>query len=140
MRLSRRAFAGLAGLAPLAAKASSLVSVLSLPQPIGPGFALVHGLGPSGAAPWTPASLPGLVAWYDGQNAASITLNGSTVSQWNDQSGHGYNVVQGTAANQPTYNATGLNGYPALVFNGSTNALGVAMAAGVFPNAIGYYG
>src|SRR5215469_5429220 len=132
MRLTRRAFAGLAGPAPLAAKAASLVSVPSLPQPIGPGLALVHGLGPSGAVPWTPASLPGLVAWYDAQTAASIVLNGSTVSQWNDRSGHGYNATQSTAANQPAYNAVGLNGFPSLACNSSSPSF---MSAAVPANA-----
>lgn len=45
-----------------------------------------------------------LVAWFnpqivDGTNG--ITLNGSTVSSWKDTSGT-YNLVQATAANQPT--------------------------------------
>lgn len=46
-----------------------------------------------------------LVAWFnpqivDGTNG--ITLNGNTVSSWKDTSGT-YNLVQATAANQPTY-------------------------------------
>jgi hypothetical protein len=85
---------------------------------------------------WTVTSLPGLVAWYDAQNTSSIVVNGSTVSQWNDQSGHGYNATQGTAANQPTYNATGLNGYPALMFNGSSQYLASGVPAGAFSSAI----
>src|SRR5215469_10301422 len=132
MRLTRRAFAGLAGLAPLAAKASSLVSVPSLPQPIGPGLALVHGLGPMGGVAWTPASLPGLTAWYDAKTAASIILNGSTVSQWNDRSPNAYNAIQGTAANQLTYNATGMNSFPCLTGNGSTTLMTAAVPAGAF--------
>src|SRR5215472_10667469 len=93
MRITRRAFAGLAGLAPFAAKASSLVSVPGTPEPVGPGRALVHGLGSTGgAAAWTPAQLPNLVAWYDAQTASTIILNGSTVAQWNDRSGNGLNI------------------------------------------------
>lgn len=46
------------------------------------------------------------------------TLNGSTVSQWGDQSGNALHVSQGTASAQPTYNATGLNSRPTLVFDG----------------------
>ena len=46
-----------------------------------------------------------LVAWFnpqiiDGTNG--ITLNGNTVSSWKDTSGT-YNLIQATAANQPTY-------------------------------------
>ena len=85
---------------------------------------------------WTPAKLPGLVAWYDGQKASSIILNGATVSQWNDQSPNAYNAVQGTAANQPTYSAVGFNGKPALSFNGTSNYLSAPVPAGAFPNGI----
>jgi hypothetical protein len=52
-------------------------------------------------------NIPGdsLVAWFnpqivDGTNG--ITLNGNTVSSWKDTSGT-YNLIQATAANQPTY-------------------------------------
>jgi hypothetical protein len=41
---------------------------------------------PGGAAPpsaWTPASLgASLALWLDAEDASTITLNGSTVSQW----------------------------------------------------------
>jgi hypothetical protein len=39
-----------------------------------------------------------------------ITLNGSTVSTWADQSGNGNDGTQGTAANQFGYDASGFNG------------------------------
>jgi len=46
-----------------------------------------------------------LVAWFNPQivdPTNGITLNGSTVSSWKDTSGT-YNLIQATAANQPTY-------------------------------------
>jgi hypothetical protein len=46
-----------------------------------------------------------LVAWFNPQivdAANGITLNGNTVSSWKDTSGN-YNLIQTTAANQPTY-------------------------------------
>jgi hypothetical protein len=46
-----------------------------------------------------------LVAWFNPQIVDAtngITLNGSTVSSWKDTSGT-YNLIQATAANQPTY-------------------------------------
>lgn len=69
----------------------------------------------SGAAAWTPAALGSALAlWLDAADASTITLNGSTVSQWNDKSGNARHVSQATAANQPQYEGTGLNGKPSL--------------------------
>ncbi|MFM5944980.1 MAG: hypothetical protein ACKO9G_16710, partial [Dolichospermum sp.] len=38
--------------------------------------------------------------WLDAADSSTITLNGSTVSQWNDKSGNGRNAIQATATNQ----------------------------------------
>jgi hypothetical protein len=67
---------------------------------------------------WTPAQLPALALWLDAADTSTITLNGSNVSQWNDKSGNGRHVLQATASQQPSYNATGLNGKPTVVFDG----------------------
>jgi hypothetical protein len=50
---------------------------------------------------WSPDDESSLEAWY--QNAVGITLNGSDVSQWDDSSGEGHDMSQGTAAEQPAY-------------------------------------
>jgi hypothetical protein len=71
------------------------------------------------ASGFNPKSISGLAAWYDASNAASITLNGSTVSQWNDLSGNGRHQVQGSASLQPNYSATNANGKPALTTTGT---------------------
>lgn len=69
---------------------------------------------------WRPDSLgSNLALWLDAEDASTITLNGSTVSQWNDKSGNGRNVSQATATNQPTYQATGLNAKPTLSSDGN---------------------
>ena len=76
--------------------------------------------------PWTPSQIT-TALWLDAAEAGTITLNGSTVSQWNDKSGNGRNVSQATASAQPTYNATGLNGKPSLSFDGTSDfMLGVS--------------
>lgn len=72
---------------------------------------------------WTPSRLSGLALWLDAADASTITLNGSTVSQWNDKSGNNRNVTQATAANQPTYNSAQFNGKPTLRFDGSNDIL-----------------
>jgi hypothetical protein len=68
---------------------------------------------------WTPAQLTGLALWLDAADSSTITLNGSTVSQWDDKSGNGRNASQATASFQPTYLATGFNGRPTLRTDGS---------------------
>ena len=75
----------------------------------------------SSSAPvnWTPAELPNLALWLDAEDAASITLNGSTVAQWSDKSGNARHVSQATVVNQPAYTANGLNGKPVLTFTGT---------------------
>src|ERR1051326_2457743 len=62
-------------------------------------------------------STNGLRLWLRAD--AGITLNGSTVSAWADQSGHGYNATQSTAGFQPTYQASvaAFNNKPTLLFN-----------------------
>jgi hypothetical protein len=68
---------------------------------------------------WTPADLgASLALWLDADDASTITLNGSNVSQWDDKSGNARNATQGTAANQPTYLATGFNNKPTLQTDG----------------------
>ncbi len=47
-----------------------------------------------------------------------LTFNGSTVSDWADQSGNGNDASQATGDSQPTYTSDALNGNPVLEFDG----------------------
>ena len=91
------------------------------------GFGFPRRLGSAG---WTPAALAPQI-WYDASDATTVTLNGSTVSQWSDKSGNGFDAVQATATSQPTYNATTYNNKPALVFDGVDDILRTSSAIGV---------
>jgi hypothetical protein len=51
--------------------------------------------------------------------SSSVILDGTTVSQWRDISGNNRHVTQAIKANQPTYTPDGLNGKPALSFDGA---------------------
>jgi len=73
---------------------------------------------------WTPTQLTPAV-WLDAADSATITLNGSTVSQWNDKSGNARHASQASAANQPTYTASAYAGKPALTFDGVNDNLEV---------------
>ena len=54
-----------------------------------------------------------------------VTLNGSTVSSWADQSSNNLNATQSTAANQPTFVSSNptLNGLSSLRFDGTNDLL-----------------
>ena len=54
---------------------------------------------------------------------AGITLNGSTVSQWADQSGSGTHAVQATSTSQPTLVSGVVNSKPAVRFDGVNDFL-----------------
>lgn len=81
-----------------------------------------------------------LVAWFNPQivdAANGITLNGNTVSSWKDTSGT-YNLIQTTAANQPTYvqNSAIYKGRNFLSFD-TTDTLQInASSLGIGTNAV----
>lgn len=81
-------------------------------------------------AGFTPASLAGLVGWWDAGVTASLNLTGSNINSVADQSGGGQTLIaSGTA---PTYNATGLNSRPTMIF-----ASGQALEKTSFPMGTG---
>lgn len=89
---------------------------------------------PPVSTPWAPtnyATQPQV--WFDAQTAASITQSGGLVSQWADRSANTLNASQATGGSQPSYNATGLNGFPAITYtSGKSLATPNAALAGPF--------
>ena len=79
---------------------------------------------------WTPA-LISTALWLDATDSSTITLNGSTVSEWRDKSGNSRHASQSTAANQPTYSATGFNSRPTIQFDGINDELNLVQFAQV---------
>jgi len=76
---------------------------------------LLIGTGASNGGSFLPTQLAGLGLWLDA--GRGITLNGSDVSAWADQSGNGNHAVQVTAGRQPLYSAaSGSNSLPEIVF------------------------
>jgi hypothetical protein len=88
------------------------------------------------SVPWTPADLgASLALWLDAEDASTITLNGSTVSQWNDKSLRGINLSQATASAQPTYTPNDINGKPVLFFDGVADQMSSVAVTPFFPSA-----
>lgn len=77
----------------------------------------IVGLLNDGVGGFSPASITGLKLWLDAADSATITLNGSNVSQWNDKSTNAFNFDQGTAGNQPARTLSGQNGKTVLTFS-----------------------
>lgn len=80
---------------------------------------------------FTPASLPNLALWLDAADTATITSSGSPakVSQWDDKSGNGRNLVQATANQQPTTGANTINNRNVITFashNLATTSLAIS--------------
>jgi len=72
---------------------------LAVAEPVTLAITALRGGAP---AAWTPAELTDLALWLDAADSSTITLNGSTVSQWDDKSGNNNNASQATATLQPS--------------------------------------
>jgi hypothetical protein len=57
--------------------------------------------------------------------SAGVTESGGAVSAWADQSGNSNDFSQSSGSLQPTYDATGLNGLPTIIFNNKELVSGV---------------
>lgn len=64
---------------------------------------------------WSPAALRPTL-WLDAADQSTISIS-TGVSEWRDKSGNGWNVIQATAGNQPTYTMMGLNGLNVVNFS-----------------------
>lgn len=71
-------------------------------------------------ASFVPTDIAGCILWLRAD--MGITLNGSDVAAWADQSGNGNDGIQGTAVKQPAYAATGgPTGGPVVDFDDNAN-------------------
>jgi len=70
---------------------------------------------------FSPLNLSNLLMWYDVNDSATLTIDGSNrVSQMTDKSGNGYTVSNGGAATTwPVYTANAQNGKPVLTYTSS---------------------
>lgn len=78
---------------------------------------------------FNPLVVSDLGGWFDASDTATITESGGAVSQWNDKSGNGRNLTQGTAARQPVTGTTTRNSRNVVVFADDY------MASGTFTQA-----
>ena len=69
---------------------------------------------------FSPTSIPGCSLWLDGadSSSSSMTLSGSTITNWKDKSGNG---VTFTVGGTPTLSNAAYNSLSSVYFNGSAN-------------------
>lgn len=70
-----------------------------------PGIGIGIGTCFGGGGPFVPTKLSGCVLWLRAD--LGVTLNGSNVSAWADQSGNGRDLAQATTTKQPPYSTSG---------------------------------
>lgn len=73
------------------------------------------------ASGFNPASISGLVHWWDANDAATLTLNSGAVETWTSKAGTKTAASQSTANNRPA--TTTVNGKTAILFDGSNDGL-----------------
>lgn len=73
------------------------------------------------ASSFNPDSVAGLVCWLDMQDGATVTQGGGVCTAWQDKK-NGITASEGS--NPPTYDATGMNGHPCIIGNGSATGVG----------------
>ncbi len=73
------------------------------------------GVATIGMGRWQPTQISGCALWLDGADRTTVTLSGSTVTQWRDKSGNGNNTS--TVSGSPSYTAS------SILLNGSSTYL-----------------
>lgn len=86
----------------------------------------------AGAGAFSPADLgASLLAWWDAEDASTLTLDTGTVTTWADKVA-ALSPTQAVAGAKPAYSATGFNGRPVVTFDGVDDILSLA-SVGLLP-------
>lgn len=93
-------------------------------------------MGSLNAAPFSPDDVAGLKMWYDLDDPTTITESANRISQLDDKSTEGNDLVQATGADQPLLVASGQNGKPIMRFDGVTERMTAATITYSQPNTL----
>lgn len=71
-----------------------------------------------------PSTVSSLQLWLDATDTTTIDRDvNNKVDRWDDKSGNGNNLLQGTGTSQPLYNPLGMNNRPGLIFDGVDDSI-----------------
>lgn len=84
-----------------------------------------------------PENIVGCILHLDGFRGLNLS-DGAAVATWADQSPAGNHATQATGSKQPLFNLAGMNGFPAVLFDGiddwiSSDSVGVSLAGNNIP-------
>lgn len=81
----------------------------------------------------TAAELPtdSLLFWYDASDAATLTLAGSLVTEWEDKSGNGHHLSQGNVSLQPTLVSADQNGLDVISCDANDSMMTATITHGI---------
>jgi fibronectin-binding autotransporter adhesin len=86
---------------------------------------------PAVGSPTAPVT-SGLQLWLDASRQGSVTQTAGAISQWNDLSGNGRHMLQGTAGNQPTLGLNPNSGAAGVRFDGNDQLTNTYNVGGVY--------
>jgi len=75
----------------------------------------------SNRLPFEPSEITGLKLWLDSADAITLTHSSGAVTQWDDKSGNGYDMIAPTSTARPTYNQDLSD--PSITFDGINDVL-----------------
>jgi hypothetical protein len=86
-------------------------------------YPILFGNTSASGAQFIPTDISSLSLWLDASDTSTIIHTSNKVSQWNDKSSNGLNVVQSIDANRPLTNTVTRNGKNVLSFDGVNDIL-----------------
>ena len=90
--------------------------------------------------PSIPKKYSGLQLWLDSSSYSSLTLSGSYLTTWNDQSGYGRNATLLSGSSYPVFSLSGFNSLlPGIVFTSSGQGFYASCPKGTFTNGVTLY-
>lgn len=97
-------------------------------------------MGGAGFSPTTIATVIAIwkadgVLWQNSTRTTVVTANNDPVGAADDVTSGGFNALQATSGNRPTYKTSVQNGLPGILFNGSSTALRADTLASTFSGA-----